>query len=258
MKTARFSRVACWPTNSARVCGRRLASAASSSRRTGEIRCGGSVAHPGAFLRQLLQAVTDHRIERRRVAQPLDRARDHRLRLRPAVAEIDQRRNRVLGHAGRGALRHGEARRRRHRSALSRSSVSSRTASRAPTPGARVRLARSPAAMADDQIARRQRRQHGQRDPPADALHRGQQAEPVALGRVGKAVEQDRVLAHMRLHQQPRDVRRRGQRGERAGGGVHQIADAVHVDDAAALLQRLDAAGELGDHARRSFISYAR
>ena len=35
----------------------------------------------GRPLRQLLQAVTDHRIERRRIAQPLDRAGDHRLRL---------------------------------------------------------------------------------------------------------------------------------------------------------------------------------
>ncbi len=37
MKTARFSRLACWPTNSASVCGRRLASAASSGRRSAEI-----------------------------------------------------------------------------------------------------------------------------------------------------------------------------------------------------------------------------
>ncbi len=36
MNTARFSRLDCWPTNSAKVCGRRDASAASSSRRTGE------------------------------------------------------------------------------------------------------------------------------------------------------------------------------------------------------------------------------
>ena len=36
MNTARFSRLDCWPTNSSRVWGRRLASAASSSRRAGE------------------------------------------------------------------------------------------------------------------------------------------------------------------------------------------------------------------------------
>ena len=30
---------------------------------------------------------------------------------------------------------------------------------------------------------------------------------------------------------------------------MYQIADAVHVDDAATFLQRFDAAGQLGDHA---------
>ena len=29
---------------------------------------------------------------------------------------------------------------------------------------------------------------------------------------------------------------------------MHQVADTVHVDDAAPVLQRVDPAGELGDH----------
>ena len=53
------------------------------------------------------------------------------------------------------------------------------------------------------QLLRRERRQHRQREPGADALHGRQQPEPVALGGVDEAVKVDVVLAHMRLDQEP-------------------------------------------------------
>jgi hypothetical protein len=77
-----------------------------------------------------------------------------------------------------------------------------RAARRGPTPSARAsRLVlrhdrqRQRSGDSADRIARR---------AGADALHRRQQAEPVALGGIDKAVEMDVVLADMRLDQQPR------------------------------------------------------
>lgn len=80
-------------------------------------------------------------------------------------------------------------------------------------------------------------------------LHRVEQAEPVALGRIGEAVQLDGVLAHHGLDEQAGGGGGRGERAERAGGGLHQVADAVHVEHAGGVGELLDAAGEEGDHA---------
>ncbi len=68
-----------------------------------------------------------------------------------------------------------------------------------------------------DKVARRQGGEDRQRHFGADALHGGQQAEPVALGGVGKAVEQDGVLAHMVSISSARSPAWRGRAAERAG-----------------------------------------
>ena len=196
MNTARFSRLACWPTNSASVCGRSDASAASSSRRSGEtVRA--VVAHGRAFrrcnavmhadaarntcpqrtpalpcvhlplilLRQFLQAVADHRVEAGGFAKPLDHPRHDRLRLGPAIAEIDQRRERILGRAAR--QRRGVANRATTASRRPCPAVRSAAGPRAARRRRRARQA-GPVAGGDgrDQIARRQCRQDRQRHRP--------------------------------------------------------------------------------------------
>ncbi len=150
------------------------------------------------------------------VAEVARRLGDRAVGLGAAIAEIDQRRDRVAppGRRTRAAVTATAGATAPAPSAmspaLSFSSVTMRCASFGPTPGARVsdRLV-----LRRDRLRQLVRRQHAedrQRHPRADALHGRQQAEPVALGRVGEAVEVDRVLAHMRLDQQ-RD-RRAGRR----------------------------------------------
>ncbi len=109
MNTARFSRVACWPTKSSSDCGRRLASAASCSLRTGEIvrlfssRAGSGVAglalapvrygcdrSSGRPLRQFLQAVAQHGIQRCGIASPVDNVAYDGLHFLPAITEVEQ------------------------------------------------------------------------------------------------------------------------------------------------------------------------
>ena len=219
MNTARFSRVAFWPTNSARVCGRSEASAASSSRRTGEtVRSARRSVRAAPFCASSFRLSRITASSAAVVAQPFDRARDRRLRLRPAVAEIDQRRQRVLGHA-RGRTGCGMAKPGADgiAPALSRNSVSRRAASRAPTPGARVRLAgRRRRWRRSDRAATAPTGSTAPPRPPTPCTvvsRRNQSRSAVSA----KPIQLDRVLAHMRLHQQPRRLGRPRQRGERAG-----------------------------------------
>ena len=102
MKIARFSRSACWPMNSASVCGRR--------RRLGGVLLGADrggdavvVVHRAAPAAcrcarspcQLLQAVADHALEPGLFAEPRARRASPPPAPRPAIAEIDQRRDRI-------------------------------------------------------------------------------------------------------------------------------------------------------------------
>ncbi len=88
----------------------------------------------------------------------------------------------------------------------------------------------------------------------ADALHRRQQAERVALGLVDEAVEVDVVLADMRLDEKPRRLADGRQQAQRARRAEHEIADAADIDDDAVGAAAVDDAGQLGDH-RRAPIS---
>ena len=79
-----------------------------------------------------------------------------------------------------------------------------RAASFGPTPvGARQRWP-CPGRDRLGEIVGRQHAQDRQRQLGADALHGRQQAEPVALGSIGEAVEMDMILAHMGLDQEAR------------------------------------------------------
>ena len=111
---------------------------------------------------------------------------------------------------------------------------------------ARVRLARSPAAMAPT----------GSRGDSADSTGNAtfaptpgtvaSIAEPAALGRVGDAVELGGVLPHHGFDQQARGGRRLRQGAERAGGGLHHVAAPLHAEHAGALGELPDAAGAPG------------
>ena len=131
---------------------------------------------------------------------------------------------------------------------MSRNSLTMRAASRGPTPSARARAALSCAKIARVSASGGTRRQDRQRQPRADPLHRRQQAEPVALGGVDKAVEVDVVLADMRLDQQPRRAAGRRQPADRPGRAEGEIADPADIDDRAVRSDLLEDAGELGDH----------
>ena len=98
-------------------------------------------------------------------------------------------------------------------------------------------------------LGRRERGEDAKRHLGAHPLDGGQEAEPGAFGSVGKTVEEDRVLAELGFDQEVGGRRRGGKSGERARRGVHEIADAADIDDAAPLFQRRHLAREARDHA---------
>ena len=126
-----------------------------------------------------------------------------------------------------------------------------RAASLGPTPSARVSIALSCAAIAMTSASGMSRRQDRQREPRADALHRHQQAKPVALGRVDEAIEVDVVLADMGLDQQPRGAAGRRQPADRAGRAEGQIPHPADIDHRPVGVHRIDGPGELSDHRSR-------
>ena len=100
-----------------------------------------------------------------------------------------------------------------------------------PTPGIAVSRATSPRSIARNQLARLDAGQHRQRDLRADAADADQPLEQIELERRGKAVERERVLAHVRVHAQ-RDVGARlAQAVERRQRHGDVVADAADVDD---------------------------
>ena len=126
-----------------------------------------------------------------------------------------------------------------------------RSATFGPTPGARVIVALSRVAMAVARSAGLQRREDGERDLGADALHRLQQPEPLALDVGEEAEEADLVLAHMGLDRKLDRLAGRRQRLQGARRAMHEIADAVDVDDDEVLAIAVDHALELADHRHR-------
>ena len=70
----------------------------------------------------------------------------------------------------------------------------------------------------------------GERHAGADALHAGEQAEPVALRLAGKADKANELLADQHLGMDGYGVARPAQSGEAAGRHADQIAHAADVD----------------------------
>ena len=167
------------------------------------------IAHPGALCASSFRL---SRINASSVALSPSRSGhpgDRRLRLGPAITEVDQGRQRVVGRRLRRDLR-----RIRNAGAVP---ASLRPCPAVPSAVGPPAAARPPRRVSGwpcrrrygaDQIARRQRRQDRQRDPAADSLHRREQAEPVAFGGIGEPIQDDRILPHVGLDQQFRWRRR--------------------------------------------------
>ncbi len=109
-------------------------------------------------------------------------------------------------------------------------------------------VALSRVAMAEARSAGLQGREDGERDLGADALHRLQQPEPLPLD-IGEEPEQaDLILAHMGLDGEVDRLARRRQRLQGARRTMHEIADAMDVEDDEILAIAVDHALKLADH----------
>src|SRR5580700_3068384 len=203
------------------------------------------------ILGQFLQTGSDQRIDFGALAEPPRRHGNRAERLGPAIAKIDQRRNRVSRQTvlKRRAARRGRRHLRDDREPADLVAQFVDDASgefRPDTLGTRQhRLVLSE----DRQVQplRRHRRQDRQGQPSADALHGCQQPKPVALGSIDKAVEMDMVLADMGLDQQAR--RGAGQQlAQGASRAEGKIADAADINDRAVRGDRVENAAKLGDH----------
>ena len=260
MKTARFSRLACWPMNSARICGRR--------RRLGGVllgadRGGDAVVASGsaaAAAPRSAHRASSFRLSRIRPssAAPLAHARPgplhRRLRLGPPLAEVDQRGERIRLAAAAPAA---AATARRCRSASRRPCRRNSVSSRQRQLGAHARRAasgwrgRRPRSRRPARAATAPRARPAPPSAPTPCTS-SSGAEPVALGRIGEAEQHDGVLAHLGLDQQPR-------RGRRRAAGRRACASRLDADSRrrrrrarSARPPAPRAAGELRDHAAAS------
>ena len=137
---------------------------------------------------------------------------------------------------------------------MSFSSVTMRSATFGPTPGARAHRRLVAHGDGAGEIGDLQRAEHRQRDLRADALHRLQQAEPFALHVAGKAEQLDLVLAHIGLDRERGGFALRRQRLQRTRRAMHLIADAADVEDDIIGAVALDDALELADHDAAAFM----
>src|SRR6516164_3643021 len=95
-----------------------------------------------------------------------------------------------------------------------------------------------------------ERAEHGERNLGTDALHGLQQTEPLALDVGAKPKQPDLILTHIRLDRERDRLADARQFLQRARGALHQVADAIDVEDDEILAVTIDDALELADHAR--------
>src|SRR5690606_20598193 len=270
-KTRRLARSRSWPTKFSRLWGRSSRSASASAPR-GETRRLSPVTSLMALVpasacssapsaarssRQLLQAALDEGFERNVRAERAGRLGDCGEGFAPLVAEPLEGRDGILG---RRRVRGRQIRLAGHRSGhLGRQGDPPRLVLQLRA-DPRRQLGTDTVGPADrrlvlggdrlGELQRRQHRQDRQGAARADALHRGQQAEPVPLGGFQEAIEVDVLLADVGFDQQARRAARRRQHAECPARAEHQIADAADVENKVLLTDAVDAAGQLADHAR--------
>src|SRR6516164_9327027 len=100
------------------------------------------------------------------------------------------------------------------------------------------------------EIGRLERAEHGERDLGTHTLHGLQQTEPFALDVGAEAEQPDLILAHVGFDRQRGGLPDTRQLLQRARGALHEVADAVDVEDDEILAVAIDDALELADHAR--------
>ena len=188
---------------------------------------------------------------RRGIAERGGGFRDRGVGLAAAVAEVDQRRDGVVGGAAETSQRWpGVGAPIGPGSSVSRSlsSLAMRPARRGPTPLARPSAALSWAATARASSSgpSTDRTESATLAPtPCTVWSRRNQA---ALGGGPKAVERDALGADLGLDQQIDRLARARQGGERAGRARHQIADPADVDHRVVLVEPIEGAAQARDH----------
>ena len=194
----------------------RVRPAARRSRRSSRCRdCArGAWTRSARSLRQLPQAQPDQRRGVGALAGVTRRRRDGGGRLRLAVAEIDQRRHRIGDRPAARASRRARPpdapspdRRSAKAGALSFSSVTMRSATFGPTPGARAIVALSRIAIAEARSPTFSVPSTESATLAPTPCTVCKQAEPFALDVAGKAEQPDLVLAHVGLDRQRRRLR---------------------------------------------------
>src|SRR5271169_1863418 len=202
IKTPRLSRSWRWPTNSANVRGRSDASAVSCSARSAVmIRDPASLTTCRLSWGALLQRRAYQRTNLGAAAEPVH-CRCHRGKgFGSPPLEIDQRRDSVGGRAGIGAGCRYRRRGQRWRGGEPADLVFQLVDDARGEPGSDpVGTRQHPAILGENgktEFLGGHGRQDGKGQSRANSLHRRQQPEPVAFGRVDKAIEVDVVLAHV-------------------------------------------------------------
>src|SRR6185312_3983316 len=205
-------------------------------------------------LRQFLQPEPDQLRGFGVLAGAARRRRNRRCRLRLAVAEVDERRDRVgdrprrtpvvdragqmhqcridMGEGRRPVLQLGD-------DALGDLRANARRACHRRLVAERDRVGK---------LGGRQGRKHCQRHLGADALHRLQQSKPFAFDIVAKPEQLDLVLAHIGFDRQHRGFAGPRQHLQGSRRAMHLITDPADVEDHMVLAVAVDQALQLADH----------
>src|SRR6516164_3036191 len=213
---------------------------------------------PGPFssFRKLLQPEPDQPRGIRALARAARGSGDGGRGLRLTVAEIDQRGDRVhdrlrrtpvLNRAGEADHRWIEIGERRRLVLQFRHDALGHLRT-----DARRARDHGPVAHGDGgcEIGGLERAEHGERDLGTHTLHGLQQTEPFALNVGAEAEQLDLILAHVRFDREHGGLADARQFLQRARGALHQVANAVDVEDDEVLAITVDDALELADHAR--------
>src|SRR5581483_1369129 len=188
----------------------------------------GSASVPSAG--EPLERGADHVLERGTgPRRPLDGP----LRLGPLVAEVHERRDRLVADAVAqldrvapgGPRAAGEER--RALAALDDDALPELL----PDAGDRLQARRVARRDRRGELAERHPGEDDERGPRPEPLHLAEEVEHRALVRGEEAEELDRVLAHLGVHEEPHLAARGREVGEGLEGHVDGVADAVHVDD---------------------------
>src|SRR5262249_18625918 len=211
---------------------------------------------PRPSFRKLLQSEPDQPRGIRALARVARGGGDGGRALRLAVAEIDERGDRVHDRLRRAPLfdRAGEPDHRRIEIGVGRRLVLQFRHDALGHFRADAGRARDRGLVAHGdgggEIGGLERAEHGERDLGTHALHGLQKAEPFALDVGAEAEQLYLILAPACFYRQRGGLAATRQFLQGAGGPLHEVADTVDVEDYEILAVTVDDALELADHAR--------